>query len=280
MSDKSTTSRATRILGAGLALLSAVSAVGLSSGPGPGLFHSLGFLLTATFAWAAVFIPLWLAGAALLAFVPGWRPAAIVALLGSLFPFLPLAAIARLSTGSESFLSDRPYLYALGAPALMALCLALALALTTFVFYITRSVSRLTSRPDPAQPRRSLLIPRRGSEEDSSTFEEGAFDFRVPVLPALPFLGAIDEVQEVPSESLVLPDIAAQPEEIEHIEIVPQPEGEAEGRIASAPRQRCAEPRRLPLPRSRRGNRRRRPRPQARGARPRPRCSSWTGSTR
>ena len=154
-------------------------------------------------------MPFWLAGAAILAYLPGWRPGAIAILVGSVLPFLPIAVIARLSAQNEAFLSERPYLAAAGLPAIFAAGIALALALAAFVIRVSRSLTR----PRPPAPSRSSspspimgLLPAPPTELPLSR----TFDFRVPELPPVPPLHALDDefpIAEIPELPPVFEDV-------------------------------------------------------------------------
>ncbi len=174
------------ILGSALAASSVfciASIVAASSATGhESFFASPGSFLLGAFSWAAAFVPLWLAASAVIAFTPGWRPAAIVGLSGSVLPFLPLLAVARLGAEPEPFLSDHPYLGAVGLPALVAAGIALALALVAFIIYAAKTIAGFgSSETEPPRVRiaacfllrfllDSLPVPRSrpgfGSRED------------------------------------------------------------------------------------------------------------------
>ena len=214
MPDESNTSLAAILLCAALAALAALSLValitaGVSPEAAPAFLVSSGSFLIGAFSWASFFVPLWLAGAAVLAYLPGWRPGAIAILVGSVLPFLPIAVIARLSAQNEAFLSDRPYLAAAGLPAIFAAGIALALALAAIVIRVSRSLSR----PQSPAPLRSSspspvmgLLPAPPVELPSSR----TFDFRVPELPPVPPLHALDDdfpTAEVPESPLVFEEV-------------------------------------------------------------------------
>jgi S-DNA-T family DNA segregation ATPase FtsK/SpoIIIE len=214
MPDEPSASVANILLGSALAILSALclaslAAASIQSAAGSS-FAAPGSILVGVFSWASAFIPLWLAGAAILAFLPGWRPAAIAALAGSVLPFLPIAAIARLSSEGGSFLSDHPSLSAVGLPALVVAGLALALALAAFVVYASRIVASFPpASSGPSERRvRGLLPPPRPAPRAPATLaielretglaenaEEGnvPFKFRLPDLPPVPILYALEE---------------------------------------------------------------------------------------
>ena len=205
------------LLGSTLAAASAfslASVVAEGVAPGSLSFLSLpGSFLIGTFSWASPFVALWLAAAAVLAFLPGWRPASVAALSGSILPFLPIAAVARLGAEPEPFLSEHPYLAAAGLPALVLAGLALALALSAFVVYASRSIAAFTAAAvhQPPATWRGLLPPPSsvtvsldggveaeaesagGPDRAKTGNEEPPFEFRVPELPPLPKLRALEE---------------------------------------------------------------------------------------
>jgi len=83
MPEESSASVANKILGTALAALSAfgfasLAGAGLLSGA-PAFLSAPGIFLLGAFLWAGLFVPLWFAGAALIAFLPGWRPGAVAA---------------------------------------------------------------------------------------------------------------------------------------------------------------------------------------------------------
>ena len=235
MPDEPSTSGANKLLGALLCALSALSLAALVLGrryPESGALASFGSALDGGLSWASLFVPLWLGAAALLAFLPGWRPGAVAALIGSVLPFLPLAALARLQAAGDSFLADRPYLAAAGMPAIEAAILAISLALAAFVVYAARSIGRANAghgaaeryrQPlgllPPPQMSRSLPPPAGEAQADPDrdveprqaaapepAADESVFEFRVPVLPPLPPLkvmadSAPAEAEQAPSES-------------------------------------------------------------------------------
>ena len=200
------------ILGSALAASSVfciASIVAASSATGhESFFASPGSFLLGAFSWAAAFVPLWLAASAVIAFTPGWRPAAIVGLSGSVLPFLPLLAVARLGAEPEPFLSDHPYLGAVGLPALVAAGIALALALVAFIIYAAKTIAGFGSSETepPPRPYSGLLPPPLPPQIPSPSREaglvsdrekmEGSFDFRVPELPPLPRFRAIGEIDD------------------------------------------------------------------------------------
>jgi DNA segregation ATPase FtsK/SpoIIIE, S-DNA-T family len=212
MPEEPSTSAANMILGSALALLSALSTLalalsaraGLDSGgfeASMGLPLAIGSFLLGAFSWAAAFIPLWLLGASVLAFLPGWRPGFLVALAGALLPFLPLAAIARLASEPEPFLSDHPRLAAAGLPALVVAALAVALVLAALVIQAAKLASRESREGHPSGKARAddaagarlrLLPPLPEPSLGESPADQAVFDFRVPELPPLPRLTAIE----------------------------------------------------------------------------------------
>jgi len=199
MPDKSSTSVANRILGTVLAVLSGLSIASLACAglalAAPAFLSAPGAFLVGAFSWAAAFVPLWFAFAALVAFLPGWRPGAVASLALSVLPFLPIAAIARLAAESESFLSEHPYLAALGLPAVVIGAVAVALALAAFVVYASRTLS---GSPSPLEDDSSLQAPPIGllpapRQASPGAEEDAPFEFRVPELPPLPRFRALGE---------------------------------------------------------------------------------------
>jgi S-DNA-T family DNA segregation ATPase FtsK/SpoIIIE len=246
MSDSFNTTKANILLGSVLAALSALSLSALvvaadSPAGAPAFLAYSGSFLIGAFSWASLFVPLWLAGAGIVAFLPGWRPGAIAALAGSVLPFLPIAAIARLSDAGESFLSVRPYLAAAGRPALYVAGLALALALTSLVIYFSRTLAKLPafSPPDevPPAPVRGLLppprleTPRPLTIEFTASDEEDPLEFRVPELPPVPILHALED--DVPAPTL--PDIPELPLVVQDAESVVEHDGEHHIKFTSVP---------------------------------------------
>jgi DNA segregation ATPase FtsK/SpoIIIE, S-DNA-T family len=227
MPEESSSSVANIILGAALAALSGIAlaslaCAGLRIGV-PGVLAAPGLFLVGAFSWAAVFVPIWFGGAALVAFLPGWRPGAIAILAGSVLPFLPIAAVARLSAEREPFLSEHPYFAALGMPAIVVAALAVALALAAFVIYAARTISGLSSpSEDRPAPRPIGLLPpppRAGREETDKA--KAPFEFRVPELPPLPRLRALEDAR---------------------MEAEPKPKSETASRPSSPPETRGAIP--------------------------------------
>jgi DNA segregation ATPase FtsK/SpoIIIE, S-DNA-T family len=190
MAEESRTPMENRILAALLAVAAlfgfASLACASSGAPSPALLASSGEFLLGAFSWASWFAPLWLAVAALVALLPGWRPASIAGLLGSWLPLVPIVAIARLSAAPEPFLSEHPALSAAGLPALFALAFVLALALSAFVLYFCRTLERAIS--EPAEPR----LPRAASGE-LRALPAPREPFAVPMLPPLPLLRSLGE---------------------------------------------------------------------------------------
>jgi S-DNA-T family DNA segregation ATPase FtsK/SpoIIIE len=213
MPDESSTSTATKVLGTTLAALSALafaSLIGASLRPDePGIFGLPGAFLAGAFAWAAYFVPLWLAAAAALAFLPGWRPGLVAGLGLSLLPFLPIALIARLSVDGEALFEGRPRLEALGVPGLAVLSASAALLLLAFAAYAARAIAAPAAPAEEAEPSAhedehaplQLAAPApEGAGADLGEAEvdeaepiESPFEFRVPELPPLPRLTALEE---------------------------------------------------------------------------------------
>ncbi|HRY55331.1 MAG TPA: DNA translocase FtsK [Spirochaetia bacterium] len=169
MLEAEQTSKANRVLAAALAsaaLLCLASLAAAGSGADlPPAITALGSFLLGSFSWACLFVPAWLAAAALLAFMPGYRPAAQVALAGSLLPFLPVAAFARLSSDPAA-LEALPFLEAAGLPAFGVGAFALALSLAAGVARLALAASRRRLPPEEEGPverergkRPGLLLP-------------------------------------------------------------------------------------------------------------------------
>jgi len=231
MPDESSTSTANKFLGTILAILAAAASATVASsflGAGlPGPLGAAGAFLVRAFAWAAFFIPAWLGGAAALAFLPGWRPKAAVALGLSPLPFLPLALAARLTVAGQEFLPSHPRLEALGVPALVAASASLCLLLAASVVSAAKAAAPSDRRepkgnPEPRPPARlQLEAPRRaggrGAPESDADRELGSrrFEFSVPELPPVPRLIALEESLPEPES---LPDFG--PEEESPPEVV------------------------------------------------------------
>ena len=211
-------SSASRGLGSILAISACMVAMALglsvaaSTGPygGPaGPLESFGANLLGAFSWAAIFVPLWLAAAALLCFLPGFRPAAILGLAGSVLPFLPIAAFARIALDKSDWFQRYPALDALGLPALGAAAGLLALFLSLLVARIvlallSRGVLSSHDAPAEASPRRLLAAyttigagtaqtdaqagPDHADVAALADADESQFVFRVPTLPPPPTL--------------------------------------------------------------------------------------------
>jgi hypothetical protein len=203
------TSPASIALGAILALASVLLLACLSlasggEGEGPAAF------LLGAFSWAAFLIPLWLAAAAAIAFLPGFRPAAIFSLAASAIPFIPLAFFARVSSDPFPWFQAWPLLENLGLPAfgvatfLLVLFLALLIARLALFFPPAEKGGAGAHGPrgHAGQPKR--LVPGTpafaGRQEEGPAREEGpastvaearddsVFSFRVPELPPPPTL--------------------------------------------------------------------------------------------
>jgi DNA segregation ATPase FtsK/SpoIIIE, S-DNA-T family len=260
MPDESSTSSTNKALGTAFAVLSALGLVSvflaLLSPEDPGFIGLPGAFLAGAFSWAAFFVPLWLAAASALAFLPGWRPGAVVALGLSVLPFVPIALVARISSAGEELLTEHPGLEALGFPALVAAAVSAALILSVFVAYASRAIAGLAeggqaSSDKPVSPEgrpRVLQIeapagaavtasaaasspiaapaPTEESKEDVPDAEpvEAHFVFRVPELPPLPRLASLeDELPELES----LPEFESEPESL--------PKDEAATRLVAEP---------------------------------------------
>ena len=222
-SDESSSSVANKILGTVLAALAASLSVSLAyahfHAEDPAFFGLPGSFLLGAFSWAALFVPLWFGAAAAIAFLPGWEPSLVAALGLSVLPYLPVAFIARLSTESENMLAEHPNLEALGLPALVAAALSVSLLLAAFVAYVSRTIAALAAADGPSPPERKapplqLEAPPPSAPEGKSKAQplEAPFEFRVPELPPLPKLSALDEelpelesVQDFDAESVPEP---------------------------------------------------------------------------
>ncbi len=213
MSDPRTTSPANITLGASLALvaaycLAAIIAAGVDGQSGAfAVIFGLGRFLRGAFSWAALFVPAWLAGAAIIAFLPGWRPNALALLAGSILPFLPIATFARLSADPAQAFAAHPFLETAGLPALGLAAGSLALLLAALVARLAIAAAGVRHDPPLARPARSLLpAPQPRAEEkgegdrtgeDQGEISAGSggdarFDFKVPELAALPRLRAME----------------------------------------------------------------------------------------
>ncbi len=131
MANQSRSSTASRVVSLAFSLAAVLVTILLAgAGKAETMVFSFGGFLVGSFSWAAFFIPLWLAAAAVVCFLPGFRPAAIFMLIGSVLPFLVLALFARL-TADPALLQASPVLEALGLPSLgfMAVLFALFLGL-------------------------------------------------------------------------------------------------------------------------------------------------------
>ncbi len=235
MSNEPSASVPNMLLGSTLAAVSAFCIAALvAAGIDPAALPFLtgpGSFLIGAFSWASLFVPLWFAGAAILAFLPGWRPGAIAALAASVLPFLPILGIARIGAEPEPFLSAHPYLAAAGLPALTLAGIALALALSAFIVYASRLIAALSaaSKGRPAQRTLGLLPPpppprvpapasgeaeRRTNTVSTGEGKDKAFEFRVPELPPVPSLHAL-EADPASPELAELPVAAEEAEELE-----------------------------------------------------------------
>jgi len=230
-SEETESSRAAIALGSFLAILAAYAAAALAStafsGEVPGFLSAAGDFLFGAFSWAALFVPIWFAWAAALAYLPGWRPGAVAALGLSILPFLSIAIFARLTVEPETFLASNPFLEAAGLPALGIGTIALAVFLSAAISRLALRLARgdrerkgasptlssggSGSSIDGIAPRKAprdagqIVAPRRkaGEEKDieprtatlfsESRDEEKSFEFKVPELPSVPPLRSIEE---------------------------------------------------------------------------------------
>ncbi len=226
--------------------LASIAVEGLAPGSLPVLALPGSFLIGA-FAWASPFVAVWLAAAAILAFLPGWRPASLAALAGSVLPFLPIAAIARLGAEPEPFLSKHPYLAAAGLPALVLAGLAISLALAAFVAYASRAVAALSIVRRPPRPTRGLLPPPPAPILPlvPNETKDAPFEFRVPELPPLPLLRALEEGPvDGSSETPDAVDAADAPANVETSATMRHGEESSSSSRASGPSNSCP----CPLP--------------------------------
>ena len=208
MPDPISTSKAAKFLGSLLGACALYSLIALgSTGFGavaPRLFSGPGGALVGAFSWASLFIPAWFAAASLLAFLPGWRPAAVAALAGSILCFVPVALFARISSDPAAFMAEIPFLEAAGLPALGAGCAAIALLFAALVARVALSLSRSRRIVAESGARAGLLPPPRlmrpeGDEVAAPEREPsaaGRFDFEVPLLAPLPPLRSLGESGE------------------------------------------------------------------------------------
>lgn len=79
-----------------------------------------GNFLTAAFAWASFYLPLWCLFAALLAVMPKFFPRLTYLLASSAIPFLVIAGFARISTEPGAFFENHPLFAAVGLSSLYA----------------------------------------------------------------------------------------------------------------------------------------------------------------
>jgi S-DNA-T family DNA segregation ATPase FtsK/SpoIIIE len=215
MQSPRSSSPASRAAGCVLAALSLLVGFALGAGKGASLFTSFGTALAASFSWASWLIPLWLAVASLICFLPGFKPAAIFSLIASILPFLAIAALARLTADPASAFAAWPALEALGLPALVIVLAFLVLFLVLLIarlalLFLPRDGEVLIETVEDHPVRRLLPLatgetgPMRAAgvaaaasgpadESDSGSAPvEGAFEFKVPTLPPLPPLRCID----------------------------------------------------------------------------------------
>lgn len=226
-SHASRSSPGARALSTLLALSGLVLALALGLGPRVGelggALRPLGLAgeyLAASFSWAALCLPLWFFASALLAWLPGFRPAAIFGLALSVLPFLVLALFARISVDPQAWFSAIPALESFGLPALGVVAGLLVLFLSLLVARLSLLLFPLEPGPAeadaeaerPGPPTRLLTGPggparasapaaakvpsttsskarrRAGPELDNP---DEAFTFRVPNLPPAPHLTCI-----------------------------------------------------------------------------------------
>jgi len=110
---------------------------------GPGLF------LGKAFSWAAFYIPAASLLASVLAMVPKFLPRSTYLLASSAFPFLVVAAFARITTEPGAFFENHPVFAAVGLSSLYAglgFLLAVALAAVIFGYVKLGAWLRLTGR--------------------------------------------------------------------------------------------------------------------------------------
>ena len=203
-------STANRIFGAILAvgaiylLISLALASSPSSAELPLAVAGPGEALRGAFSWAAFFVPLWLGASALMAFIPGFNPAAIFCLIASWLPFIVVTAYARFAQDPARWYPDYPALEAIGPTALgIAVCLLVVFC----VLLIARVALALPTgksgeldppryRSAPArEPLRLLGAPHLDVKEAESKADAidsdpalppGPYTFTVPNLPPLP----------------------------------------------------------------------------------------------
>ena len=220
MQSPRSSSPASRAAGCILAALALLTGFALGAGRAAGLLSSFGAVLAGSFSWASWLIPLWLAVASLICFLPGFRPAAIFSLIASILPFLVMAALARLTADPASAFAAWPSLEALGLPALVIVLAFLLLFLVLLIarlalLFLPREGEVLIETVEDHPVRRLLPLatgeapPMKaagravagpgpagaGSEgsSDSATLQAGAsFEFKVPTLPPLPPLRCLD----------------------------------------------------------------------------------------
>ncbi len=224
-SHASRSSPGARVLSFLLALSGLVLALALGLGPRAGelggALRALGLAgdyLASSFSWAALCLPLWFFASALLAWLPGFRPAAIFGLAGSVLPFLVLALFARISVEPQAWFSSIPALESFGLPALgvvaglLILFLSLLVARLSLLLFPLESGQAEAEAERPGSPTRLLTgpsyigggrakasakgagkiaakaRPTAGSEPDNP---DGTFSFRVPDLPPAPHLTCV-----------------------------------------------------------------------------------------
>jgi len=212
MRDESETSKASFALGGILAVVAVYTLVTMlvsSLAPqAPALFIQPGAFLRAAFSWACLFVPTWFAAAALVAVLPGFHPGAIAALAGSILPFIPLAAFARLTEDPAAAFAAFPFLEAAGMPAIGIAAAALVLAISALVCRAALALSRRSASARERGTRPGLLLAppveadveleeatvagRRPPESETDLDgSEAPFAFRVPELPPVPPLQSI-----------------------------------------------------------------------------------------
>jgi len=143
-----TASKANRVFGtlllccAAYCTLSLILAADPSSlAASPALLSGPGAVLLGAFSWAACFIPLWLAAAACIAMKPGFRPAAIFALMSSCLPFVVLAGCARFMMDPQAWYAEYPWLETLGPAAFEIVSCLLVVFLALLIARITLAIA-------------------------------------------------------------------------------------------------------------------------------------------
>jgi len=150
-------------------------------------------LLVRGLSWAAFFLPGYLWAAALILFMPGFRPDLLFALVGSLASFAPLAVMARMLEDPAAWAATHPVLGSLGGvagPVLMgSLAAASAAAVAALRLRLFGSRKPAVERAETI-PRVVRLLPA-GTAAPSTTEPTPRSDFMVPELPAIPALRSL-----------------------------------------------------------------------------------------